>query len=141
PELTERLLRTFEVGGFPGEIVLVDDGSTDDTADAIRTQEAAHPGRIVGVFHPRNRGMAEAWKSGARAARGKLASTIDADLQYQPEDLLRLRRALYEHSVDIVQGWRSAVGRARDRRYHLSRGLNAVLNGVFSMDLRDNKSG
>src|SRR6185369_15477060 len=43
--------------------------------------------------------------------------------------------------VDVVQGWRSAVGRRKDRRYTLSRGLNTLLNSVFSMDLQDNKSG
>ena len=141
PELTERILRTFDVGAFPGEVVLVDDGSTDGTARVIRGMMEAHPGRVVGVFHPRNMGIAEGWKSGARAASGKLVATIDADLQYQPEDLLRLRRELYEHSVDVVQGWRSAVGRARGQRYTLSRGLNHVLNRLFSMDLQDNKSG
>jgi phenylacetate-CoA ligase len=140
-ELVGRLLGTFEVGGLRGEAILVDDGSTDGTAAAIRRLEAAHPGEVVGVFHPENRGIAAAWKSGAAVARGALVATIDADLQYQPEDLLRLRRALYDHSVDVVQGARSAVGRARDHRYSLSRGLNALLNGVFSMDLADNKSG
>ena len=141
PELTDRLLKVFERGGFPGEVVLVDDGSTDGTAAVIRRLEAGHPGAVLGVFHPQNRGIAAAWKSGAAAAHGKLVATIDADLQYQPEDLLRLRRELYEHSVDIVQGWRSAVGRRRDRRYHLSRGFNGLLNGVFGMSLEDNKSG
>jgi phenylacetate-CoA ligase len=141
PELTARLLRTFEVGGFHGEVVLVDDGSRDGTANVIRAQMAAHPGEVTGVFHLTNLGIAEGWKSGARASHGKLVATIDADLQYQPEDLLRLRRELYEHAVDVVQGWRSAVGRRKDRRYTLSRGLNAMLNGVFSMQLQDNKSG
>ena len=121
PELTARLLRTFEVGGFVGEVVLVDDGSRDGTAAAIRALVASHPGgpgsRVTGVFHPTNLGIAEGWKSGVRAASGKLVATIDADLQYQPEDLLRLRRALYEHTVDVVQGWRSAVARAKDQRY------------------------
>jgi phenylacetate-CoA ligase len=140
-ELTRRLFLVFERGGFEGEVILVDDGSTDGTAAAIRRLEQAHPGKVAGVFHPQNRGIAAAWKSGAGAARGKLVATIDADLQYQPEDLLRLRRALYDHSVDIVQGWRSAVGRLKDRRFHLSRGLNSLLNGVFSMELADNKSG
>ena len=144
PELTARLLHTFDVGGFVGEVVLVDDGSTDGTAGVIRAQEAeasTSRSRVVGVFHPRNLGIAEGWKSGARAASGKLVATIDADLQYQPEDLLRLRRELYEHAVDVVQGWRSAVGRVKDQRFHLSRGLNTLLNGVFSMKLQDNKSG
>jgi len=141
PELTRRILNTFDVGGLSGELVLVDDGSTDATAEVIRALAAENEGRVTGVFHPENRGIAAGWRSGAAAARGKLVATIDADLQYQPEDLLRLRRALYEHSVDIVQGFRSAVGRRKDRRYHLSRGFNSLLNGVFSMSLQDNKSG
>ncbi len=95
----------------------------------------------MGVHHQTNRGIAAGWKSGALAANGQLVAIIDADLQYQPEDLLRMRRELYEYSVDIVQGWRSPVGRRRDKRYYLSRGLNVLLNAVFSMHLQDNKSG
>jgi phenylacetate-CoA ligase len=141
PELSARILAVFDRGGFVGELMLVDDGSTDDTAGAIRKLEAQHPGRVRGVFHPQNRGIAAGWRSGISAARGKLVCIIDADLQYQPEDILRLRHALYEHSVDIVQGWRSPVGRLKDQRYTLSRGFNTLLNGAFSMSLRDNKSG
>ena len=141
PALTERLIQTFETGGLVGEAVLVDDGSTDGTADTIRAAEAKYPGQIVGCFHRVNRGIPEAWRTGAERARSRLVATIDADLQYQPEDLLRLRRELREHSVDVVQGWRSAVGREKERRYYLSRGLNTLLNGVFSMNLQDNKSG
>lgn len=140
-ELTSRVLKTFERGEFVGELLLVDDGSTDGTARVIRELQTAHPNIVRGVFHPQNRGIAASWRSAAQAARGRLVVTIDADLQYQPEDILRLRRALQEHSVDIVQGFRSAVGRLRDDRYSVSRAFNAVLNGVFSMNLRDNKSG
>jgi phenylacetate-CoA ligase len=141
PELAERLLRVFETGGFRGEVVFVDDGSTDGTAATIRGLMQTHPGVVVGCFHPQNRGIAAGWRSGAATAHGKLVATIDADLQYQPEDLLRLRRELYDHSVDIVQGWRSPVGRQKDRRYHLSRGFNFILNAAFGMSLEDNKSG
>ncbi|MEZ4307521.1 MAG: glycosyltransferase [Polyangiaceae bacterium] len=141
PELCERLSRTFEVGGFVGEAVLVDDGSKDGTAAAIRRMMEAYPGVVIGCFHERNKGIAAGWQTGALASRGRLCATIDADLQYQPEDLLRLRRALYDHSVDVVQGWRSATGRRKDRRYWYSRGFNHLLNGVFAMRLRDNKSG
>lgn len=141
PELCERLVATFEVGGFEGEAILVDDGSKDGTAQVIRSLSAKYPGVVRGCFHETNRGIAKGWQTGVAAARGKLCATIDADLQYQPEDLLRLRRALYEYSVDVAQGWRSATGRRKDQRWYYSRGLNHLLNGVFSMQLRDNKSG
>ena len=98
PELTRRVLGTFELGRLAGELVLVDDGSRDQTADAIRQQERAHPGVVVGCFHPDNRGIVAAWRTGVARGRGELCAIIDADLQYQPEDLLRLRRALYDHS-------------------------------------------
>lgn len=140
-ELAHRLLATFDVGGFRGEVVLVDDGSSDRSAEVIRALAARSPGLVTGCFHERNKGIAAAWRTGVAAARGKLCATIDADLQYQPEDLLRLRRALYDHSVDVAQGWRSATGRRKDRRWYYSRGLNHLLNGIFSMNLSDNKSG
>ncbi|MEN8182969.1 MAG: glycosyltransferase [Myxococcota bacterium] len=141
PELAHRILTVFERGGFRGELILVDDHSTDGTAKVIESLTAAHPGLVRGCFHPRNLGIAAAWRSAATEARGSQVVIIDADLQYQPEDLLRLRRAFREHSVDVVQGWRSPVGRFRDKRYYLSRCFNWLLNTVFSMRLRDNKSG
>jgi phenylacetate-CoA ligase len=141
PELTRRVLKTLDGGQVRGEIVLVDDGSRDRTRDVIEEQVRLDPARVVGVFHEKNAGMAAAWRSGVNAARGANVATIDADLQYQPEDLLRLYRTLIESSVDIVQGYRSSVGRLRDGRFVLSRGLNILLNGSFGMNLRDNKSG
>jgi phenylacetate-CoA ligase len=140
-ELTRRVLAVFEAGGFPGELILVDDGSSDGTREAIEALELGYPGRVVGRFHTKNAGIAHAWRTGVGAARGRLVAIIDADLQYQPEDILRLRRELIEHSVDVVQGWRSSVGRERGTRYHLSRGLNTMLNATFGMSLKDNKSG
>jgi phenylacetate-CoA ligase len=141
PELTERVLRTFETGKLTGELILVDDGSADGTPRVIREQAKAHPDRVVGVFHRENRGLAAAWRSGVDAARSLTVAVLDADLQYQPEDVLRLYRTLVDHSADVVQGWRSVVGRERGKRYYLSRGFNALLNASFGMQLRDNKSG
>jgi phenylacetate-CoA ligase len=141
PELTQRVLLTLDTGGLDGELILVDDGSRDGTAVVIREQMAKHPGRVVGVFHRTNKGIANAWRSGTEAARGAAVAVIDADLQYRPEDVLRLYRKLVESSVDVVQGWRSSVGRERGGRYWISRGFNSLLNGVFDMKLQDNKSG
>lgn len=140
PELVDRVLRVFDMGGLRGELVLVDDGSADATARVIR-EHSERDARVVGVFHRVNRGMAGAWRTGVNVARGAHVAIIDADLQYQPEDILRLYHTLLDSSVDVVQGWRSAVGRERGARYSLSRGFNVILNGAFGMSLRDNKSG
>jgi phenylacetate-CoA ligase len=140
PELSQRVLDMFDSGGLRGELLLVDDGSADGTARVIR-EHSRIDSRIVGVFHRVNRGMAGAWRSGVNAARGTHVAIIDADLQYQPEDILRLYRTLIDTSVDVVQGWRSSVGRERGARYSLSRGFNTILNSAFGMTLRDNKSG
>ena len=141
PELVDRVLLTLERGDLTGELVLVDDGSRDRTRQVIEEQEARHPGRVVGCFHAVNQGIAAAWKTGTARASGRYVVIIDADLQYQPEDILRLHRTLIESSVDVVQGWRSAVGRERGQRYYLSRGLNFILNTTFGTNLRDAKSG
>ncbi len=141
PELARRVLNVFDRAELPGELILVDDGSQDATQRAIQAQEKANPGRVTGRFHATNRGMAHAWKTGVTAARAPVVAVIDADLQYQPEDLIRLYQQLIEHSIDVVQGWRSAVGRERGGRYHISRGFNVLLNVAFGMNLQDNKSG
>ena len=141
PELARRMLATFDRGRLAGELVLVDDGSRDGTKAAIEALERAHPGRIVGCYHPVNQGITAGWRTGVAAARAPVVAIIDSDLQYQPEDVLRLYRALEEHNVDVVQGWRSPFGRERGGRYTVSRVFNHMLNGAFGMRLKDNKSG
>jgi phenylacetate-CoA ligase len=113
-ELARKVLETFDHGKLDAELVLVDDGSRDKTRSVIESLEQEHPERVVGRFHAHNQGIAQAWKTGARAASAPIVAIIDADLQYQPEDLLRLYRELFDHSVDIVQGFRSSIGRERD---------------------------
>jgi phenylacetate-CoA ligase len=140
PELVERLGRVFDRKEIAGEVVLVDDGSRDDTAEVIRALAAADP-RVTGVFHEKNRGIAAAWTSGVERAAGEYVCFIDADLQNLPEDVWRLYREIRLTHADVVQGYRSSVGRLRDSRYLLSKGLNTLLNLLFGMSARDNKSG
>ena len=155
PELVRRMGEVFRVGKLlpddvaspadtqgtaRAELILVDDGSTDDSPALMQQLAAQHP-FVRPVFHSHNRGIAAAWRSGAEAALGQHVCILDADLQYQPEDILRLRRELLWSNCDVVQGFRSAVGRERDSRYFYSRGLNVLLNSLFDMRLADNKSG
>jgi phenylacetate-CoA ligase len=140
PELVERLQHAFSAGGFSGEIVLVNDGSRDATGGVIRDLERRHT-NVVGRHHQQNRGMEAGWNTGVDAARGTYVCLIDADLQYQPEDVARLHAEIVASGADVVQGCRITPGSARDSRYVLSRGLNFILNRAFGMRLRDNKSG
>jgi phenylacetate-CoA ligase len=139
-ELTERLNRTFERKGIAGEIVLVNDGSRDATGSVIDELARQWP-NVVPVHHPVNRGIEAAWRSGLQAARGVYVCFIDADLQHHPEDVYRLLREIRHSHVDLVQGYRSSVGRLKDSRYILSKGLNFLLNALFGMNMRDNKCG
>ena len=64
PELSERILGVFEAGGLRGELIIVNDGSTDGTAEVIRQLALAHPDVIIGCNHPENRGIAAGWRTG-----------------------------------------------------------------------------
>jgi phenylacetate-CoA ligase len=140
PELVERVRLLFARRELSGELILVDDGSNDGTADVMARLAGDHAFVVV-CRHTANLGIVPAWRSGLSRARGNYVCLIDADLQYQPEDIDRLYRELRFSHADVVQGWRTSIGRRRDARWLLSRGLNILLNLCFSMRSRDNKSG
>jgi len=139
-ELVNRLQTAFKTKSIAGEIVLVDDGSKDGTGALVDQLAGEHP-NVIAVHHGTNRGIVAGWRSGLEASRGDLVCLIDADLQNLPEDVCRLYREIRISGADIVQGYRSSVGRLRDSRYFLSKTLNLILNTCFGMRLRDNKSG
>ena len=139
PALTERTLAVFDCLGITGQLVLIDDGSEDQTWDRI-VEEAGHDERVLGVQHETNRGIVAGWQSGLSASDGELTCLIDSDLQNRPEDIAQLYKMYLREIPDLVQGVRNPADGAR--RLHLfSRGLNALLNATFRMRLRDNKSG
>jgi phenylacetate-CoA ligase len=139
-ELVNRLQTAFETKNIAGEIVLVDDGSKDGT-EATVDQLAREHHNVIAVHHVTNRGIVAGWRSGLEASHGDLVCLIDADLQNLPEDVCRLYREIRVSGADVVQGYRSSIGRLRDSRYLLSKTLNVILNTCFGMRLRDNKSG
>lgn len=141
-ELTERLEAVFAKENIRGEIVLVDDGSTDDTSKLMQELAGRFPNVKI-IIHSQNRGIVKGWQSGLKVACGTYVCLIDSDLQNLPEDVGRLYKEILWSHVDAVQGWRNHIGRLQDSwlRHIASRGLNALLNFVFGMSMRDNKSG
>lgn len=137
--LVDRTLAAFEEANIAAQLVLVDDGSRDRTWELIR-RRCARDLRVCGVQHEINRGIETAWRTGLSASNGELICLIDADLQNRPEDIPLLYKAYIRELPDVVQGVRRpAKGVTRCRLF--SRGLNFLLNTVFRMRLRDNKSG
>lgn len=139
--LAERLNKTFEKKNINGEIILVDDASTDDTGRLIDELAGRYP-NLKAIHHQRNIGLLSGWRSGLAAASGVYVCLIDSDLQNLPEDVGRLYEEIKFTRADVVQGWRNHVGRLKDSfaRHLSSRGLNFLLNFLFGMNLRDNKS-
>jgi phenylacetate-coenzyme A ligase PaaK-like adenylate-forming protein/glycosyltransferase involved in cell wall biosynthesis len=141
PVLAERLFAATEESGIPTELVLVDDGSTDGSWQAIQRLRESRGDSVVGARHPSNFGISESWRTGLDSARGAYACFIDADLQNPPEEVVTMYRRLLSSPFDIVQGFRSSITRLRDSRLVFSKVLNFLLNATFGMRARDNKSG
>lgn len=121
--LTQELLGTLRGLGRPFEILFVDDGSVDGTADRLDELVAEVP--EVGVVSlRRNFGKAVALMSGFREARGEVIVTIDGDLQDDPTEIPALLAEL-DAGADLVSGWK------RDRQDPWSRrAASKVFNGV-----------
>jgi glycosyltransferase involved in cell wall biosynthesis len=102
--------------GLDKEVLLVDDGSTDGTREALRRIAAAHPDVQV-VFHPRNRGKGAALRTGFAAATGDIVLIQDADLEYDPREYPRLLAPILAGQADVVYGSRFLGGSAH--RVHL----------------------
>jgi phenylacetate-CoA ligase len=138
--LVQRLQLVFQKKKLKGEIVLVDDASTDGTRAAILPLQKEWP-NVALVIHDKNRGIWAGWSDGLARARGTYVCFIDADLQNLPEDVWHLYREITLSNVDLVSGCRTHVGLKKGLSLVASRGLNALLNFVFGMHLSDNKSG
>jgi len=128
-----RAVSVLEGVGVDFEIVVVDDGSADATADSVLMLSQSD-GRVRLVQHHTNAGYGAALRSGFRAARGRLVMFTDADLQFDLSEVDRLLAHTDEY--DIVAGFRAP------RRDPWNRRLNAwawgrLVNATFDLRIRD----
>ena len=129
--------------GSPYEIVLVDDGSGDDTL--ARAQEAAGDLDHVRLVHmERNAGKGWALVRGAQLAHGDLVMFMDADLDVHPRQLAILHRALVEDGADVVIGSKlhpsSQIAYPLRRRL-LSLGYYVLVRALFRLPVHDTQTG
>jgi undecaprenyl-phosphate 4-deoxy-4-formamido-L-arabinose transferase len=132
--LHQRLARTLATIGRPSEIIFVDDGSRDESADVLRTLRGRDAAVRVIRFN-RNYGQHAALLAGMERARGEIIVTLDADLQNPPEEIPRLLAAL-EGGADVVGGRRVSRRDAWGRRA-ASWLVNHATSAAIGVRLRD----
>jgi dolichol-phosphate mannosyltransferase len=114
------------------ELVMVDDGSSDGTAELIDGLDAGFPNYRAVHLHP-NSGQSAALEAGFRAACGEFIATLDGDGQNDPRDIPRLLDALQHKGVDMMCGIRTSRADNFVRRMS-----SRIANSVRSFFLKDN---
>ncbi|MCS7209560.1 MAG: glycosyltransferase [Fimbriimonadales bacterium] len=139
PELIRQCRCVLDATGHTWEMILVDDGSDDGSAEYLLTIQAQEP-RLRLLRHSERRGKTAAYATGFAAARGAYLFTIDADLQEDPHALVPMLQRLQSGEASMVVGWRR---RRRDTRLKVlaSRLFNGTLRWLFGLPLHDANCG
>ncbi|MDZ7636513.1 MAG: glycosyltransferase family 2 protein [Bacteroidales bacterium] len=105
PELAQWIDKVCVSSSIDYELIVIDDGSSDDTWEVLR-QLSAKNARIKAVRFRRNYGKAAALQTGFEASVGDVVITMDADLQDSPDEIPELVRMIREEGYNIVSGWK-----------------------------------
>ena len=135
---TDLTLRSL-VGKYPYisddyEIIVVNDGSPDHTAEILEELKGRYP-RLRVITHPQNRGYGGALRTGFSSATRDLIFYTDGDAQYDPRELDRLV-AVLDDGVDMVQGYKIARNDPVERKI-IGKVYHSLVNILFDLRMRD----
>jgi len=105
PELCSWITRVMDQEQLSYEVILIDDGSTDNSWEVI-TQISAANNAFKGIQFQRNYGKSAALNEGFKAAKGEVVITMDADMQDSPDEIPALRDMIVNGGFDLVSGWK-----------------------------------
>jgi glycosyltransferase involved in cell wall biosynthesis len=127
PELISWITKVMNENKFSYEIIMVDDGSNDNSWKVIEKLENENE-QIVGIKFRRNYGKSAALHSGFNVAKGDVVITLDADLQDSPDEIPELYKMVINDDFDVVSGWKK-------KRYDpfIKRVTSKLYNGTSRM--------
>lgn len=105
PELCAWIVKVMQKHAFTYEVILVDDGSKDNSWQVVHKLRAENPA-IKGISFRRNYGKSAALNTGFEMACGQVVITMDADLQDSPEEIPELYAMITKEGYDLVSGWK-----------------------------------
>ncbi len=135
PELCSWIERVVTAHQLSYEIVLIDDGSTDNSWAVVETISRNNH-NIKGIKFQRNYGKSAALNEGFKVVKGDVVITMDADMQDSPDEIPGLRKMIVEDGYDLVSGWKK-------KRYDPitktipTKFFNAVTRSVSDIKLHD----
>ena len=135
PHLVNQLISALRPAGETFELVLVDDGSSDRTAEVL-AQVSSNVPEVVAVLLRKNYGQTAAMAAGFDVAGGEVIVSLDGDLQNDPADIPMLLAKLRE-GYDLVSGWRHQRQDAALQRKLPSRMANRLIGRVTGVRLHD----
>jgi glycosyltransferase involved in cell wall biosynthesis len=132
PEFCRQCAAALGAAAFTFEVVIVDDGSRDGSAEALKQLAAQYPFLRV-VTHRRQRGIADALRSAGEVAQGDVFVFYPADLQYLPQDIPTLVAPILGGEADIVTGTKQG----KYEKAFVSGVYNAVCRRLFGVEVTD----
>lgn len=141
PELTQWISRVMDAHDLSFEVIMVDDGSNDNSWEQIvRIHEA--DSRFKGLRLNRNFGKSAALQTGFRTASGKVVITMDADLQDSPDEIPALYNMIVNDGYQLVSGWkkirRDPLSKTLPSKFfnHVTRHLSGIPLHDFNCGLK-----
>ena len=140
PELLGEIEATIQTHGYIAEVLFINDGSTDNTADVLDALSEDSPLTVHVIHFRRNRGKAEALTAGFQKATGDIVITMDADLQDDPTEIPKLIETLETEEVGLVSGWKYPRKDPFEKRF-FSFFFNRVTASLTGVKLHDMNCG
>lgn len=104
-ELSEWITRVMKENNFSYEVIMIDDGSTDNSWQVVQDIARINT-NFKGIKFQRNYGKSAALNEGFKAAKGSVVITMDADMQDSPDEVPELYRMISDEGYDLVSGWK-----------------------------------